>query len=199
MKRIVIGVLALFIIFGNLRADEGMWLPLLVGKQKMKEMKASGFKLKAEDIYSINHNSLKDAIVQFGGGCTGEVISDEGLIITNHHCGYRQIQEHSSLEHNYLEDGFWAMSKREELSNPNLSVKFLVRMEDVTEKILGGITMETPEEERGKLIIARSAATTKLAIEGTNFIAEVKPLFYGNQYFLSLLSDKKIPVETLVE
>ncbi len=184
MKRIVIGVLALFIIFGNLRADEGMWLPLLVGKQKMKEMKASGFKLKAEDIYSINHNSLKDAIVQFGGGCTGEVISDEGLIITNHHCGYRQIQEHSSLEHNYLEDGFWAMSKREELSNPNLSVKFLVRMEDVTEKILGGITMETPEEERGKLIIARSAATTKLAIEGTNFIAEVKPLFYGNQYFL---------------
>jgi len=184
MRKITIGVLVFFITLGYLRADEGMWLPLLVGKQKMKEMKASGLKLKAEDLYSINQNSLKDAIVQFGGGCTGDIISNEGLLITNHHCGYSKIQEHSSLEHNYLEDGFWAMSKQEELPNPGLSVKFLVRMEDVTEKVIGGISEETPEAEREKLIASRSVTVTTEAIAGTHYTADVKPLFYGNQYFL---------------
>ena len=184
MKRFIVGILVSFIFFGSLRADEGMWLPLLVGKQKMKEMKANGFKLKAEDLYSINNNSLKEAVVQFGGGCTAELISNEGLIITNHHCGYGEIQKHSSIEHNYLENGFWAMSKQEELPNPSLSVRFLVRMEEVTDKVLNGISEQTPETEREKLIKARSLDLTKSATEGNSYIAEVKPLFYGNQYFM---------------
>jgi hypothetical protein len=184
MKKITVAILAFFIFFGSVRADEGMWLPLLVGKQKMKEMKASGLKLKAEDLYSINNNSLKEAIVQFGGGCTGELISNEGLLITNHHCGYGEIQKHSTIEHNYLEDGFWAMSKQEELPNPGLTVKFLVRMEDVTENVLSGITEATPEPEREKLIKLHSAALIKAAVEGTHYVADVKPLFYGNQYFM---------------
>jgi len=184
MKKFTVAILALFIFFGNSKADEGMWLPLLVGKQKMKEMKASGLKLKAEDLYSINNNSLKEAIVQFGGGCTGELISNEGLLITNHHCGYGEIQKHSTIEHNYLEDGFWAMSKQEELPNPGLTVKFLVRMEDVTDNLLSGISEATPEPEREKLLKSRSAALVKAAVEGTHYVADIRPLFYGNQYFM---------------
>lgn len=184
MKKITVAILAFFIFFGSVRADEGMWLPLLVGKQKMKEMKANGLKLKAEDLYSINNNSLKEAIVQFGGGCTGELISNEGLLITNHHCGYGEIQKHSTIEHNYLEDGFWAMSKQEELPNPGLTVKFLVRMEDVTENVLSGISDATPEQEREKLIKLHSAALIKAAVEGTHYVADIRPLFYGNQYFM---------------
>ncbi len=184
MKKFAVAILAFFIFFGSVRADEGMWLPLLVGKQKMKEMKANGLKLKAEDLYNINNNSLKEAIVQFGGGCTGELISNEGLMITNHHCGYGEIQKHSSIEHNYLENGFWAMSKQEELPNPGLTVKFMVRMEDVTDNVLAGITEATPELERENLIKSRSALLVKAAVAGTQFVAEIKPLFYGNQYFM---------------
>ena len=98
-----------------------------------------GFKLTAEDVYSINHASLKDAVVLFGGGCTGGVISNDGLLITNHHCGFGEIQEHSSIEHDYLTNGFWAMNKSEELTNPGLTVQFLVKMEDVSEKILKNV------------------------------------------------------------
>ena len=118
-----------------LRADEGMWIPLLIEKYNIKLMQEKGFKLSAEDIYSVNKACMKDAIVQFGGGCTGEVISPDGLLITNHHCGYGQIQKHSTLEHDYLTDGFWAMSRDKELPNPGLSVTFLKRMEDVTERL----------------------------------------------------------------
>ena len=99
-------------------------------------MHSLGFKLIAEDIYSINHSSLKDAIVIFGGGCTGEIVSEEGLLLTNHHCGYDAIQNHSTVEHNYLEDGFWAMNRKEELPNPDLTVTFLIRIEDVTDLML---------------------------------------------------------------
>ena len=107
-------------------ADEGMWLPSLIS-QRITDMQEKGFKLDAEDIYSINQASLKDAVVLFGRGCTGELISAEGLLLTNHHCGYSQIQKHSSVEHDYLKDGFWAMSREEELPNPGLSVSFLER------------------------------------------------------------------------
>lgn len=109
-------------------ADEGMWLPSLIA-ERIGDMQSKGFKLSAEDIYSVNQASLKDAVVLFGSGCTGEVISPEGLLLTNHHCGYGQIQRHSSVEHDYLRDGFWAMSREEELPNKGLTVSFLERME----------------------------------------------------------------------
>ena len=119
------------------RADEGMWLPSLIS-QRIGDMQSKGFRLDADDIYSINQASLKDAVVLFARGCTGELVSAEGLLLTNHHCGYGQIQKHSSVEHDYLKDGFWAMSREEELPNKGLTVSFLDRMEDVTEIILKG-------------------------------------------------------------
>jgi hypothetical protein len=114
------------------KADEGMWIPMLVERLNYEDMQRLGLKLTADEIYSINNSSLKDAIVQFGRGCTGEIISGQGLLLTNHHCGYGRIQAHSSVEHDYLKDGFWAMSLEEELPNPGLTARFLVRMEDVT-------------------------------------------------------------------
>ena len=116
---------AMYTISFNAMADEGMWLPSLIS-QRIGDMQAKGFRLTAEDIYSINQASLKDAVVLFGSGCTGELISPEGLLITNHHCGYGQIQRHSSVEHDYLRDGFWAMSREEELPNEGLEVRFTV-------------------------------------------------------------------------
>ncbi len=133
--------LALFAIFtAPARADEGMWIPMLIEKYNIKLMQEKGFKLTAEDIYSVNRACMKDAVVSFGGGCTGELISPDGLLITNHHCGYSRIQALSSLEHDYLTNGFWAMSRDQELHCPGLFVTFLKRMEDVTEKVLQGVT-----------------------------------------------------------
>ena len=139
------------------RADEGMWLPSLIG-ERIKDMRQKGFRLTAEDIYSVNQASMKDAIVLFGGGCTGELVSPEGLLFTNHHCGYRQIQQHSSVEHDYLTNGFWAMNRAEELPNPGLSVSFLVRMDDVTEAVLKGVTDKMTAAERDSLIARNSAS-----------------------------------------
>ncbi|MDE5743625.1 MAG: S46 family peptidase, partial [Bacteroidales bacterium] len=129
------------------RADEGMWIPMLLNRNEA-DMQSKGLQLSAEDIYSINHSSLKDAVVMFGGGCTGEVVSDRGLLFTNHHCGFGQIQYHSSLEHDYLTNGFWAATEADELPCPGLSVTFLVRMEDVTETLLGGLPEGLSEKER---------------------------------------------------
>ena len=137
MKKTLTIILLALVAGMTARADEGMWLPSLIS-QRIDDMQQKGFKLNAEDIYSINQASLKDAVVLFGRGCTGELISPEGLLITNHHCGYGQIQRHSSVEHDYLKDGFWAMSREEELPNPGLTVSFLERMEDVTERVLDG-------------------------------------------------------------
>src|SRR6056297_2730270 len=121
MKKIILlTLLAVYMPFLSL-ADEGMWIPLLLEKYNIEDMQKKGFKLSAEDIYSINNASIKDAVIIFGRGCTGEVVSDQGLILTNHHCGYGAIQSHSSVEHDYLEDGFWAMSKDDELHTPDLS------------------------------------------------------------------------------
>lgn len=133
MKRFLLFALAVSVSL-SAAADEGMWLPSLIGT-RIKDMRSKGFRLSAEDIYSINKASLKDAIVLFGGGCTGELVSDQGLLLTNHHCGYGAIQKLSSLEHDYLTDGFWAMNRAEELPAEGLEVKFLVRMEDVTDKV----------------------------------------------------------------
>ena len=152
-------------------ADKGMWLPSLISS-RIKDMKSKGFKLSAEDIYSVNQASLKDAVVLFDGGCTGEIVSEEGLLLTNHHCGYDAIQALSSVEHDYLTDGFWAMNHSEELYCPGLKVHILVRMEEVTSRIAAG---ETKEE-----IIAKAEA------EGVGFKATVESMYYGNEAYLFL-------------
>ena len=167
-----------------LKADEGMWIPLLIEKYNIKLMQEKGFKLSAEDIYSVNKACMKDAVLQFGGGCTGEVISSDGLMITNHHCGYGQIQKHSTLEHDYLTNGFWAMSRAEELSNPGLTVTFLKRMEDVTDKVLVGVTVGMNDADRDKVIRANISGIIKNATDGTIYTASVRPFYMGKQYFL---------------
>ena len=150
-------------------ADKGMWLPSLISS-RIKDMKAKGFKLSAEDIYSINKASLKDAVVLFDGGCTGEIVSEKGLLLTNHHCGYDAIQALSTVEHAYLTDGFWAKSHAEELPCPGLKVHILVRMEEVTDRLAAG---ETKQQ-----IIAKAEA------EGVGYRASVEPMYYGNIAYL---------------
>ena len=165
------------------RADGGMWIPLYLS-QNEAEMQQLGFHLTADDIYSINHNSMKDAIVLFGSGCTAELISSQGLLLTNHHCGYSFVQSHSTMEHNYLQDGFWAKSKQEEIPMEGLTVTFLVYMEDVTEQVLAGVTDQTKEADRQAMVKENIAKVTKKATEGTGYKAIIKPFYYGNQYFM---------------
>ena len=148
IKRTFIAFAGLCLLAMQAKADEGMWMPILLQKLNIDDMQAKGFKLSAEDVYSINQASLKDAVVLFGRGCTGELVSDQGLILTNHHCGYGQIQGHSTLEHNYLEEGFWAETLEDELPNPGLTAMFIVRMEDVTGKAMEGVSQELPASER---------------------------------------------------
>ena len=150
-------------------ADKGMWLPSLISS-RIKDMKSKGFKLSAEDIYSVNQASLKDAVVLFDGGCTGEIVSEKGLLLTNHHCGYDAIQALSSVDHDYLTNGFWAMNHDEELYCPGLKVHILVRMEEITERIAAG---ETKED-----IIAKAEA------EGIGYRAKVESMYYGNMAYL---------------
>jgi len=183
-KKLLLSLLIFSQIHFTSQADEGMWIPMLLKKYNIEQMQQMGFKLTAEDIYSINQASLKDAVMIFGGGCTGELISDKGLLITNYHCGYRQIQQHSSLENDYLTNGFWAMSQKEELANPGLKVTFLKRMEDVTEKILTGVTDDMKPEEREKKVKENIANIVKEATKDNSYQAIVKPFFHGNQYFL---------------
>ena len=184
MKRILVSLLFLTVVSGFIRADEGMWLPSLIS-QRIDDMRAKGFKLTAEDVYSVNQASLKDAVLLFGGGCTGEVVSDEGLLFTNHHCGYGAIQRHSSVEHDYLKDGFWAMDRSQELPNRGLTVSFLQRMEDVTDKVLKGYDSSMSEEQRDSVVNANSAVLIRSAMaEGKGLRANVEALYYGNQYFL---------------
>ena len=166
------------------RADEGMWLPYSLNGQNLAEMQAMGCKLTAEQIFSFNQPSLKDAIVQFGGGCTGEIISPEGLLLTNHHCGLSYVQKHSSIEHDYLTDGFWAKSKGEELPNAGLSVLFLNKVEDVTEAVLQGVTSETSEADREELIGKNSHQLEKDRKGERNVRIEIVPFYSGNQYIL---------------
>src|SRR5213595_1509805 len=130
------------------KADEGMWLPLLLQQLNEKQMKSLGMKISAKDIYSLNSGSLKDAIVSMGGFCTAEIISTKGLLITNHHCGFDAVQNHSTLDHNYIRDGFWAKNYGEELSNPGLYVTFIVRIEDVSKQVLAGVNINMTESDR---------------------------------------------------
>ncbi|MFA5441653.1 MAG: S46 family peptidase, partial [Bacteroidales bacterium] len=165
-----------------------MWLPMLIQK-KIPQMQELGFRLTAEDIYSVNRACLKDAIVHFGGGCTGEVISAEGLLITNHHCGYGQIQAHSTVENDYLKDGFWARTRQEELPNKGLTVTFLRRMEDVTEQVLEGVNDQMSEMERQGVIEANIKEISRETLGDRNpkfYSVRITPAYYGNQYFLYL-------------
>ncbi len=160
-----------------------MWIPMLLEKYNLAEMQEKGFKLSAADIYDVNNASMKDAIVLFGRGCTGELISNEGLLITNHHCGYSNIQAHSSVENDYLTDGFWAMNKSEELPNPGLTVSFLEYMEDVSDRVFKG-TEGLEDEALQNKIQENSERIKSEAAQNGKFKTDVKPLFYGNQYFL---------------
>jgi hypothetical protein len=184
MRRIISLISILILFQFTARSDEGMWIPLFLNDLNEAEMQAMGMNITAEDIYSINQSSLKDAIMIFGGGCTAELVSDQGLILTNHHCGYRRIQAHSSVEHDYLTDGFWAMDKSEELSNPGLSVTFLVRMEEVTERVLADITNEMIESVRKDSIRSKIDEIVEEATKDNHYKALVKPFYYGNRYFL---------------
>ncbi len=186
MKRRFLIISLAFMAGMTARADEGMWLPSLIS-QRIDDMQEKGFRLEAKDIYSINQASLKDAVVLFGRGCTGEVISPEGLLLTNHHCGYGQIQQHSSVEHDYLKDGFWAMNRSEELPNKGLTVSFLERMEDVTDRVLVGHTDSMTEDQRVEIVKKNSQVIIDEAVkEGKGLRATVEALYYGNQYFLFL-------------
>ena len=190
-KYLTLAILS-FSLFGTtLRADEGMWIPMLLEQLNEDEMIDMGLELTAEDIYSINKSSLKDAIVHFGGGCTAEMISKEGLMLTNHHCGYGEIQSHSSVEHDYLKDGFWAMSREEELPNEGLTASFIKRMDDVSDKALKGVTDEMSEAERRDKISANIKTIVEEATKGTHYTAKVKPFFKGNQYFLFVIETFK--------
>ena len=184
MKKIFLSAALALAALSPLKADEGMWLPALIS-QRIGDMQAKGLRLSAEDIYSVNQASLKDAVVLFGSGCTGELVSTEGLLLTNHHCGYSFVQRHSSVEHDYLKDGFWAMDRSHELPNPGLTVKFLERMEDVTDVVLKGYKTKMTEEQRQALVKKNSDKLKEQATkEGNGLKASVEALYYGNQYFL---------------
>ena len=173
LRKSLLALLAAAVLTPAALADEGMWLPMLIS-QRIEHMHEKGFTLDAEDIYSINQASLKDAVVLFGGGCTGEVVSPEGLLFTNHHCGYSQIQKHSSVEHDYLRDGFWALSRKQELPNPGLSVMFLEYMQDVTAEVSAAADRQAVIDS---LVTSAEAA-------GKGLSAAVEEFYYGNQFFL---------------
>ena len=183
IKRILSIVLLFSISFSVAKADEGMWLPQLLQAMNEDDMKASGLQLSAEDLYDINNSSLKDAIVSLGGFCTGEMISAEGLMLTNHHCGFDAIQTHSTVANDYLKDGFWAMSRDEELPNEGLFASFLVSIESVTDRVLEELG-ELDEAERNSALRAIFNTIVTEKTEGTNYNARVKPFFGGNEFYL---------------
>lgn len=183
MKRSFFLILA-FLATRLLIAGEGMWIPMLLQQLNEKEMKEMGMRISAEDIYSVNQSSLKDAIVLFGGGCTGELVSDKGLLFTNHHCGFNEIQKHSTIENDYLTNGFWAMSLSEELPNPGLTAVMLKRMEEVTDQVLNGVTPEMTESQRAAAIRENSRKITETAARESGLETSVRAFYQGNQYFM---------------
>ncbi len=185
MKKVTVLVVSMILSFSYVaRADEGMWFLAFLNKN-YDEMKKKGFKLTPEDIYSINKTSLKDAVVALdGGSCTAEIISDKGLLLTNHHCGYGEIQAHSTVENDYLKNGFWAGSYAEELPNPGKTVSFLVEMRDVSNEVLKGVSEDMSEKMRGETISKAIEKIQKSVVEGTNYKAQVREMFDGNAYYL---------------
>lgn len=180
MKRVLLAI-TLIVSVLIVKADEGMWLPYSLSDKSLYEMQQLGCKLTAEQIFNLNQPSLKDAIVQFGGGCTGELISPEGLILTNHHCGLSYVQTHATVEHDYLTDGFWAYSKAEELPNPGLTVSFLANVEDVTDLMLEGVT---DEETRDEVISENMKKVIKERKGDRDVEIEIVTFYSGNQYIM---------------
>ena len=183
MKRLFLLVAALCV-SASAVADEGMWMLPYLQRMNIKQMKERGCKLSAEEIYSVNNSSLKDAVVIFGGGCTGEIVSPEGLLFTNHHCGFGSIQALSSVEHDYLKNGFWAMSNEEELPAPGLSVRFIRKIMDVTPEIMGNVPSTAGQEEYKKITGENiEALKTKLEAEYPDMQIQIESFFEGNQFF----------------
>ncbi len=192
MRKCLIIYLIGVLLIPGIRADEGMWLVPLIKDLNMDRMQEMGLELESKDIYSLDNPSLKDVIGSLDyGSCTAEIISSDGLIITNHHCGEDEIQSHSSPEHDYLTNGFWAMSRKEELPNPGKTISFIIRMENVTEKILGMVHLEMTEAEREAEIDTTSETLIDEAVEGTHYEAVVVPLYEGNEYFLVIMETFK--------
>ena len=184
MKKLVFGLVLLAVTFSNVaRADEGMWLPFLLGRN-YEDMKKHGLRLSQEQIYSINKSSLKDAVISFGGFCTGELISDKSLVLTNHHCGYDAIAGASTPEKNYLDNGFWAKSTKEEIPVAGLTATFMIRMEDVSQSILKELNASMTQAERAERIKKVSDVLIADAIRGTNYEAFVRDFYDGNEFYL---------------
>jgi hypothetical protein len=186
MKRRVLYPILMILLLASqsARGDEGMWLPLLMTEGHWEMMQHKGLRISPEEIYSVNSASLKDAVIHFGGGCTGMLVSAEGLMFTNHHCAYSRIQRHSSVEHDYLTDGFWAIDRGDELPNIGLTASILVRVEDVTTQILAAVNDTMNERDRAATIRIAGIRLIAEATRGTHFKAEVRPLYYGNQFIL---------------
>ena len=188
MKKLFMLVALFSVITTTVKADEGMWLLSSIKNLNYKQMRKQGLKLSAEDIYSVNKASLKDAIVIFGQGCTGEVISDKSLILTNHHCGFDAIQQHSSVEHDYLRDGFWAMSQEQEIATPDLTVTYIKEVIDVTDKVISNLASNLTQVQRD--VAVEKLMADIIAESSTNInkypgaIGEIVPMFGGNQYIL---------------
>lgn len=192
MKRLLVVVIVLFSAW-TVKADEGMWLLSRLKQQNIEDMQKMGFKLSAEDVYDLNKPGIKDAIVGLGREgrpfrhfCSGEIISPEGLMLTNHHCGFDAIQKHSTVEHDYLSDGFWAFDKKDELANPGITASILDRIEDVTGRVNAVLNDNMTEAQRNAAIDSVSKIIVKEATEGTELSGQVQPMFEGNQFFLFL-------------
>jgi len=182
-KSIIILVISMFFKL-TVIAGEGMWIPMLLQQLNEKEMKEMGMNITAEDIYSVNHSSLKDAIVLFGRGCTADIISNQGLLLTNHHCGFGAIQRHSSIEHDYLTDGFWAMNQKEELSNPGLTVTLMISMKEVTDQVLEDVDNTMTEADRKAKIKENSDKLVEEFEADSEYKATIKPFFKGNAFYM---------------
>ncbi|AOW11198.1 S46 family peptidase [Flavobacterium gilvum] len=188
MKKIIL-FLTVCLLAIPVRADEGMWFLMFIERLNHRDMEKMGLQLTAEEIYSINHHSLKDAIVQFNGGCTAEIVSNSGLVLTNHHCGYSAIAELSTAEQNHLRDGFWAKNRSEELKPKSLYVRFFVRMDDVSKRILSKVNDKMTETERNKVIQQEIALIEKENSEGGKYTVSVRPFFQGNEYYYFVYQD----------
>ena len=191
MKKVLLFALAVMAMMGRVFADEGMWLPMFVERLNYVDMQKMGLQLTPEELYSINHSSLKDAIVGLSSGprptgffCTGEIVSEHGLLFTNHHCGYSAVQKLSSMEHDYLHDGFWAKNYNDEIPAPDMSVSFLIRMEDVTADILGVVTDDMDWQARQAAIRGKMKELQEAASEDGKYNPVIKDFFEGNEYYM---------------
>jgi len=204
MKKIILSLIAtIMLVPMSVKADEGMWFLMFIERLNHRDMQKMGLQLTAEEIYSINHHSLKDAIVQFNGGCTAEIISKDGLVLTNHHCGYDAVAELSTAENNYLKNGYWAENKAAEKKPSSLYVRFFVRMDDCTKRILAVVNPSMSEADRDKAINAEIAKIEKENNEGGKYTVSVRPFFQGNEYYYFVYQDYKdvrlvgVPPESL--